>query len=158
MAEAAAIPEPDSEPNIALPAMLVSASEPGTRPSTSMARLTRRCARPPLPIRLPARMKNGTASRLKLSMPVVSFWAAMNIANLGDRNMVMVTAAEVMMLKETGVPMISRKAKTMTRTMAAEISIYSSASFRLFCSSVKCSDRRGMLYSTIITPHTGTPA
>ena len=122
-----------------------------------MARLTSRWARPPEPIRLPARIKKGTASRLKLSMPVVSFWAAIKVANCGERNMVMVTAAEVMMLNETGVPMMSRKKKRITNTIAAEISIYL-ASFWHFFSSWMWPPMRGMLYRIISTPQTGTPA
>ena len=46
IAVAAAMPEPDMEPNMALPAMLVMAREPGTLPRNSMARLISRLAMP----------------------------------------------------------------------------------------------------------------
>ena len=73
IAVAAAIPEPDIEPNIALPAMLVIAKEPGTLPKTSIARLISLFAIPPLLISRPASTKNGTASNVKLSIPVTIF-------------------------------------------------------------------------------------
>ena len=73
IAVAAAIPEPDIEPNIALPAMLVIAKEPGTLPKTSIARLMSLFAIPPLLINKPASTKNGTASNVKLSIPVTIF-------------------------------------------------------------------------------------
>ena len=73
IAVAAAIPEPDIEPNIALPAILVMAKEPGTLPNTSIARLISLLAIPPLLISKPASIKNGTASNVKLSIPVTIF-------------------------------------------------------------------------------------
>ena len=86
------------EPNMALPAMLVSARDPGTLPKTSMARLISLLAMPPLLIKRPARMKNGTASSVKLSMPPTIFWADTNIPKVGVRNAIMVISADAMIL------------------------------------------------------------
>ena len=158
MAVAAAMPDPEREPNSALPAMLVRARDPGTFPITSIARLMIRLAMPPLDIRVPARMKNGTARREKESIPVTSFWAEMNMPKDGLRNMTMVTSAEAMMPKEIGTFSASIRKNTMRRTMPACSSMGSYLSFLL----VPRRARRlpailGMLYSTIRLPQIGTP-
>ena len=69
MAEAAAVPEPEIAPNSMLAITLVCARAPGARPVMSLARLIRRTAMPPLFIILPARIKNGIASRLNMEIP-----------------------------------------------------------------------------------------
>ena len=69
MAEAAAVPEPEMEPKSIFATVFVWARDPGTPPVSSLARLIRRIAIPPLFIRLPARMKNGIASREKTEIP-----------------------------------------------------------------------------------------
>ena len=119
MAVAAARPEPEREPNIALPAMLVSARDPGTLPRISIARSMILFAMPPLDISWPARMKNGTARSENESMPVTSFWAEMNMPNCGVRNMMIVTSALRMMENETGTLFKSVIRNTTTRTRAA---------------------------------------
>ena len=119
IAVAAAMPEPDMEPNMALPAMLVMAREPGTLPRNSMARLISRLAMPPLLMSRPASTKKGTAKSVKLSMPLTIFWAETNIPNPGVRNIMMVSSDAEIMLNDTGTLMASMRKNTRTRTMAA---------------------------------------
>ncbi len=65
MATAAATPEPDMAPKSMFATMLVWARAPGRRCATSLAQPTSLRAMPPEFIRLPARTKNGIASREK---------------------------------------------------------------------------------------------
>ena len=69
IAEAAAVPEPEIAPKSMFATAFVCARAPGMLPTKSFARLIRRIAIPPLFIRLPARMKNGIASRLNTEIP-----------------------------------------------------------------------------------------
>ena len=140
MAVAAAIPEPDREPNMAFPAILVSAREPGTFPRNSSARLISLLAIPPLLISCPASMKNGTARSVKLSMPLTSFWAEMNIPNCGVKNMMMVIIADVMMQNDTGTLIASKKKNNMINTKAACNCIYFPSFFMSEYSFTNCSN------------------
>ena len=119
IAVAAAIPEPEIEPNIAFPAMFVSAKDPGTFPRTNSARLINLLAIPPLFIKRPARIKNGTAIREKLSIPLTIFCAETNTPNPGVKNATIVTNAETMMLYDTGTLNASIRKNTITSKIAA---------------------------------------
>src|SRR5690625_1415430 len=70
IAAAEATAAPETELNSALATTLVWAREPGIRPTITLAASTSRSAMPPVFIRLPARTKNGMASRVKELAPV----------------------------------------------------------------------------------------
>ena len=63
------MPEPEMAPNSMLATALVWARAPGILPVNSFAKLISRMAMPPLFMILPARMKNGMASRLNTEIP-----------------------------------------------------------------------------------------
>ena len=68
------------DPNSMLARMLVCASAPGARPVISFARLISLTAIPPLFMMLPARMKNGMASRLNTEIPEKILWHPVSTA------------------------------------------------------------------------------
>ena len=100
--------EPEIQPNSMLPAILVCASAPGTRPEISLAKFTSRIAIPPEFIITPDRMKNGTASSEKLSRLASIFCAEVNSAM--SKGAISITAAKAAatMATASGIP---RKAK-----------------------------------------------
>ncbi len=67
MAKVVATLDPDTAAKIMQVRMQVQARPPCTPPTRLFAKSTRRAEMPPSPIRLPARMKNGTAASGNLS-------------------------------------------------------------------------------------------
>ncbi len=60
---------------------------PRSQPTSAIAKLKMRVVMPALFIRLPARMKNGTASSGKLSMPPTMRWITTNGGKSPDHRM-----------------------------------------------------------------------
>ena len=69
--DTAAAAEPEMEPKSMQVRVLTMASPPLKRPRKTAAKSINLLARPPAPMRSPARMKNGMASSAKLSTPLL---------------------------------------------------------------------------------------
>ena len=83
MAEAAATADPDTQPNIMLPRIVICASGPGIQPTNTLAQSIRRRAMPPRFMIDPAMKKNGMARSAKLSRPVAMRCAVTDRAGSG---------------------------------------------------------------------------
>ena len=95
------------------------ANDPGILPTSTFAKLTSRSAIPPFVIKIPARTKNGTANKEKLSIPVTSFWPAVKIA-ISNGNWVSIVAIEAIAIAiEMGTLKTSKTAKTINKTRPA---------------------------------------
>ena len=75
-----------------------------------------RCAIPPVFIRTPVRMKNGTASSEKLSTPETIFWHATKVDRSSGRAAETVTREETIRLIETGTLNASIRKKLASRS------------------------------------------
>src|SRR5687768_12002474 len=78
---------------------------------------------PPRFISWPARMKNGIASRAKLSSPVAIRWAMTVVAAGGSSDINNAATAAVPIVKEMGTPASNRRTNTTPRMKASFISI-----------------------------------
>jgi len=119
-AAALATAEPDTAPNSALATQVICASEPGNQPTTTLARSISRLAMPPVFIMLPARMKSGMATSVKLSRLEVMRCADITSAVvMSGMKLKRVSTVATPMQKLTGTPKISNKAKTTGRMSRA---------------------------------------
>ena len=117
-AEAAA--EPDKEPNNMFAITFTCDSEPGKRPPKIMAKLIKREARPPRFIKLPATMKNGRASRPKLSNPLANFCETKMVTCSTGKSIKTVSSAAIPIAKAIGTPIISKTPNTPNNTTAGK--------------------------------------
>ena len=122
-AAAAATADPEIEPNIILASTLTCAKEPGKRPPNTLANSIKRNAIPPRFIILPARIKNGIASKEKLSRPDAIFCEITAIAESSGTDIVIVSKEATPIAKEIGTPIAKRVKKLAQSTIIVDHSI-----------------------------------
>ena len=111
--ETSATAEPETPPNSIEDSILIWASPPGSRPTTTSERRTRRMATPPLAISTPVNTKKITASSGKELMPINIRWT---MVTLSTTNTLIAAQADAMpTANATGTPIKSRATKTPTR-------------------------------------------
>jgi hypothetical protein len=95
---------------------LIKAKPPGSEPTRVFANAISLCAMPPLFISCPERIKNGIASKAKLSRPVPM--RCETVVKAGKAGMLtnMVKTEEIEILHATGVPIDSNPTKLITKT------------------------------------------
>src|SRR5690625_5109381 len=103
-AEVSATAEPEMPAKKVAESTLLRASPPRKRPRIALAKSSRRCVMPPSPIRLPARRKQGIASRLKESRPLKICWEKM-FRLVDGIEMAMVATPPTRIEKPIGTPM-----------------------------------------------------
>ncbi|TWK25040.1 hypothetical protein CHCC20375_3963 [Bacillus licheniformis] len=130
IAAAAATDEPEMEPNNMFPTTFVWAREPGSLPLINFAKLMSRIAIPPLFIIMPDKMKNGTANKEKLSIPVTIFCAEVKMATSKGKMVSIVTMDAAAILTEIGTPRNNNMKNTADKMRPAAMAI----SFHLFFS------------------------
>ncbi len=105
--------EPETPPNSIEDRTVIWASPPGSRPTTTSDRRTRRMATPPLAISTPVKTKKITASSGKELMPTSMRWT---IVTLSITKMLIAAAAEAIPIANAiGMPISSSTANTPNR-------------------------------------------
>ena len=102
-----------------LASTLQCANAPGSRPASTLAKLISRMAMPPWFMMLPARMKKGMASSVKLSSPEAICWATIKTDCSTPMNSRKVSVAAEPMAKAMGTPMAMKMTKEPKRTQIA---------------------------------------
>ena len=115
MADASAAEEPEMPAKIMLESTQTMARPPRRCPTRHAANRTRRREMPPCSMTVPARMKNGTASRVKLSIWPTILWG-IRIRGIGEA-MKMASMLDAPSAKTTGMPVSSRTTKLSTATV-----------------------------------------
>src|SRR5665648_424966 len=123
VAAAAATADPLTEPNNALAATLVWASEPGILPTITLAALISKRAIPPLFMITPARTKNGMASRGKELIPRKTCWAEVRTPFSTPRMTNMARVAESPTPTLIGAPMRRKTAMPTPRMRPASAAV-----------------------------------
>jgi hypothetical protein len=126
IAEAAATAEPEIAPKSIAAIILTNAKPPGNLPTRILAKSINRRAIPPLFISCPASIKNGIASRAKLSIPVAILCAT--VVKEGKVWMLksIVIRLEIPILKDIGTPAERRMTNVNTKTIISSDSIVNS--------------------------------
>ena len=116
IAEALAMAEPDTAPNIIEAPTSTIPSPPRTRPIAASATRTSRSAIPARYIRSPAKMKKGIAIRVKTLIPAATRWTAtMGGISIARKQASAAASRE----KATGTPMTSMAKSTPNRTRSS---------------------------------------
>ncbi|GAH42801.1 unnamed protein product, partial [marine sediment metagenome] len=102
----------------------ISDNPPGSRPTRTFAKSIRRTAIPPRFISCPASMKNGIASKAKLSRAVAI--CCESVVNAGIRSIliIIVSVADNPILYAIGTPIARRRIKLMTSTAIPVYSMF----------------------------------
>ncbi len=123
MADADAAAEPEMAPKSIFASTFTIATPPGIPPTSTRAKSIRRMAIPPLFMMFPAKIKNGIASKAKLSRPVAI--RCENVVRAGITSILtnMVKIPEIPILNAMGTPMTSKTIKLKMSTNISRNSI-----------------------------------